>query len=277
MSCDYGPLLSLQMYGQLLGWRGAESKRKLVHGKAVAHRLVKALFDVGYMNTKAEAKQFADQLSAECAVSLSRQYNMVFPGEEKRAKAIMTTFLMDEQNNHCPKALRRMLCMQALDPKRMNKKMMLAMSCCGGKKISKFHMNNILLGFTKAKTVADLPTNSEEFQEMKGRFERHFTDPDVNMPLDALHVQQNCTDQLQQMLQGVVLTDVEFKRFLTCLFDSKEEQSIRKELAMTLIKCSCSNPCSKDLCGLLKMRQLNGRESGLGSTSALIACCLKGC
>lgn len=266
MTCDYGPLLSLQMYGELLGWRGCVQNKKKLRGLAVAHRLYKALYDTAvFPGTEAQAKAAAGRLSPGCLRYLSDTYDRVFPGEAKRAQAVLTTFLMDQENAGCPKVLKQLLKMQSVDPGRATKKTLMALACFG-EKFSKMHYRNILLGFTKPKRSA-FPTRAA----FRVNFVQNFIPDTEDCAADAEKV------RLQNYLRDVTRDMDYYNRFMACFMNSKEETQSRRELLVALSKCTGARSCSKDLCGLLKMRVLKGRSAALGTTDALIACCLNKC
>lgn len=255
-------MLSLQLYGQLLGWRGAEKSRLVNLGKAVAVRFIKAAFCIyptlpEALMTRTKTLTKTNEKN-DFFQALAVVYEKLFPREKKRVENMTSMFLMHQENHHCGKGVGELMKIAAVCPEKLNKKTVMAMSMCGNKKVSTYILKNLLLGFQKP----SLPKISvDQFREAFNSIPEHLLPDD-----------EEYEDGFVEMMLD--LNEVQLRRFIRCLCHDPEALKMHKELIVTVLNCSGQN-CSKNLCGMLKMRALRGKSAEVGSMAHVLACCVK--
>lgn len=276
--CDFGPMLTLEMYGQLLGWKGGKTgKDEALYQHFVnayaksdvgflltfngSHALVKA--DGAYFDDKKKLTEFkVGTIEAKNQPTIKAFMINWIKGQSKqaevRAKAVLKALLCDNRS-HAGKKIGALLKCNALHPgKRMDKKRIMALCCMGPDKAINFMSSSIILGMDKIKapTGAQLETETKAF-------------------LAPLYLLEDSTSE-KLFNPQIAGSDAKAQDFYLKFMDFENQNKMRKELAILLMNCQRDGgrATDKGLMGLMKLRQI-GKGDVLNNPTALLLqkCC----
>lgn len=258
---NFDPLVNAELCGQLLGLNKTRKKEALWDHFVRCIRKTNGVSFEGVNGTVERDGLYDRNL---CVGVFWETYKMVHPDADKIAKKKLRGLLMNGCANDKIKSI---MGMQALNPNaKLTKKQILAMCCIGGKKVLNMQAKGILLGLDNYPDCTETSTRCTQYGSHKAGAQYDMGG------LMARWLQAFPAGSVGGM--GLVANDVRsFSNFAKCFYDIPRQNALRKELAMIILQCFGSG--NSGLNGLLKLRQLKGKDAS--SMDLLISSCLNGC